>query len=141
LDDALKLRDRVQHQLQFLDEIISDHGQIWGYLTWAEVKNQDHTGKWCVISPGTAYAGDKFNFGGDFTLHPLDHIRLNAYSVQVYLGECVRAVEDAINSLTKEISNSSVRLVGELSTECRGTDYYFTGGLMVEYLDENPPSQ
>ncbi len=141
LADALTLRDRVQHQLQFLNELINSHGQMWGYLSWAEVKNHSHTGRWFMISPGTVYVDDQWYFIGPFTSRPLGHIRLNAYNVQVYLGRCVEAVAKAVNFLVAELSNGSIRLVGEAATERRGTDYYFTGGLMIEYADKNPPSQ
>ena len=39
--DALKVRDDVQHQgnAKRLKGLIEQRGQIWGYLSWAEVKD------------------------------------------------------------------------------------------------------
>jgi len=41
---AAELRDCVQHQLGEIDGIISNGGQLWGYLSWAEFRNGKHTG-------------------------------------------------------------------------------------------------
>ena len=50
--DVIELRDCVQHQLGELSSLMTTRGQIWGYLSWAEVVNGRYTGKWLMLSPG-----------------------------------------------------------------------------------------
>jgi hypothetical protein len=133
-EDVAELRNCVQHQNKFIDTLISSAGQIWGYLSWAELKDGKYTGKWLMISPGEKYAGDKWLFIGPTVSNiplPLGRVRLNAFGKQVYLEKSVNAVEDAVNSIVKEIESDSVRLVGSVATERHGSDLVMEGWIEV----------
>lgn len=134
--DFIDLRDCIQHQLSELDNLMINAGQIWGYLSWAEVLGGRYTGKWLMLSPGTYYVDDQWFFGGPVKrlFHvPLGRIRLNAFGRQVYLGQGVHALLDAIASLSADLTNGNVRSVGTPAANRRGADMMFEGWIMVDY--------
>jgi len=139
--DFLELRNSVQHQLGELNNLVSEASQIWGYLSWAEVIGERHTGKWLMISPGSHYAGDKLFFMGPNKLPfhvPLGRIRLNAFGKQVYLGRAVDALHDAIAELSNELSNGNVRSIDTPASNRRDVDMMSEGWITVEVSLEYP---
>lgn len=138
--DFIDLRDCVQHQLGEIDNLITNAGQIWGYLSWAEVVGGRYTGMWLMLSPGNYYVDDQWFFVGPNKrlFHvPLGRIRLNAFGRQIYLGQGVRALLDAIAALSIELANGNVKPIGTPASNRRGIDVMFKGGIMVEYTLES----
>lgn len=140
LTDALELRDCVQHQYGELDNLVQNNGQIWGYLSWAEVKTGRYTGKWFMVSPGSIYSGDRWLFAGPMKL-PFrvlkGRIRLNAFGREIYLGRLIFAIHSAMKSLEDVLENHQVRPEGIPAPERRGADLSLNAMIMVEYVDKN----
>lgn len=132
--DIETLRHSVQHQPGEVDGLISGGGQLWGYLSWAEVRNGRHTGKWLMMTGGSDFVGDEWFFIGPVQLPfevPPGRVRLNAFGCQVYLGRLVREIDSAIASLTAEIESGAMRAVGLPATERRGADIVYEGWMQV----------
>jgi hypothetical protein len=132
--DAAALRNCMQHQLGELDNLISNGGQVWGYLSWAKLRAGKPTGQWYMLSGGSDYVGDRWLFIGPATLPfpmPLDRVRLNAYGRQVYLWRIVDAVVSATRKLETELTSGNVRPVGNAATERRGADAVYSGSIEV----------
>jgi hypothetical protein len=129
--DVADLRNCLQHQLGEIESLIVNGGQIWGYLSWAEVRSSSYTGKWLMIAAGGDYVGDNFFFVGPTTPPffnvPLGRIRLNAFGRQVYLGRTVEELASAVASITAEIGNGALRPVGSPAHERRGADFKAEG--------------
>jgi hypothetical protein len=128
------LRDCVQHQSGEIEDLIANSGQIWDYLSWAEVRSGKHTGKWLMMSPGAVYTGSTWKFVGPSqpTIPlPLGRIRLNAFGCKIYLGQCVRWVKSAVSSLVSELENKHVRLVGEVEAKRQIGDIIYEGAIEV----------
>lgn len=123
--DVAELRDCVQHLLGEIDGLIENGGQLWGYLTWAQIRNGQYTGKWLMLSGGSNYVGDKWYIAGPMELPfpvPPGRIRLNAFGHQVYLGRTVEALKLAVTKLTEEILNDGLRPHGSPAVDWRGAD-------------------
>jgi len=132
--DVAELRDRVQHQLGEIDSLVSNGGQLWGYLSWAEVRNGRYTGKWLMMTGGSDYVGDQWLFIGPAVLPfevPAGRIRLNAFGRQVYLGRTVQALVSAVEALAQDIATGTMRPVGTPALERRGADVVYEGWLEV----------
>jgi hypothetical protein len=132
--DAADLRDCVQHQLGEIDGLIAGGGQVWGYVSWAEVRDGRHTGKWLMLVGGSEYVGDKFFFIGPAELPysvPAGRIRLNAFGRQVYLGRTVHCLAEAVEHLCGDIRSGAMRAIGSPATERRGADSVMEGALEV----------
>jgi hypothetical protein len=133
-EDVAELRDCVQHQLGEIDDLISHGGQFWGYLSWAEVRDGRHTGKWLMMTAGSDYVGDQWLFIGPAVLPfpvPPGRVRLNAFGRGVYLGRTVHALILAISEIGNEISNGTLRAIGEPALERRGADVVYEGWMEV----------
>jgi hypothetical protein len=133
-DEAADLRDRAQHQLGEVDGLIANGGQLWGYLSWAEIRDRQYTGQWLMMAGGSVFKGDRFLYIGPTDLPfpvPPGRVRLNAFGRQVYLGRIVSALIDASRELTAEIQDARVRPQGEPATERRGSDVIYAGFLEV----------
>lgn len=132
-----ELRNCVQHQRKRrqIDDLIAARGQIWGYLSWAEVRDSHYTGKWFMISPGTAFDGDSWMFWGTGTSAPLPRgfVRLNAFGKRVYLGQCIQWIGDAVNSLTELFNNGSIHLIGNPAGKRTGRDWISEELIQIEY--------
>ena len=133
--DALALRDDVQHQRERVEKGELQRGQIWGYLSWAEINDKGtHTGKWLMISPGADYVGDKWFYIGPNKLAipvPPGRIRLNAFNRRVYLGYCVNAVVEAANHISDELECGRIRPMQPPASDRRGADMVFEGYVEV----------
>jgi hypothetical protein len=139
-DEVAALRDCVQHQLGEIDRLSSGGGQLWGYLTWPEVRDGRYTGKWLMMTGGSDYVGDQWLFIGPAVLPfdvPMGRIRLNAFGRQVYLGRTVSALLAAASELSTEISKNTVRPVDTPALERRGADVVLEG--YVEVLVSTDP--
>ncbi len=139
-EDAAELRDCVQHQLGEISGLITGGGQVWGYISWAEVQDGRYTGKWLMLSGGSEYVGDQFAFIGPAELPyavPVGRIRLNAFGRQVYLGRMVDGLSDAISHLSDDIRSGTMRAVGTPATERRSADTVIEGA--IEVLISSPP--
>lgn len=134
--DVAALRDCVQHQLGEIPELVQSGGQLWGYLSWAEMTDDRYTGVWRMLAAGSDYVGDSFTFIGPMQLPfpiPPGRVRLNAFDQQVYLGRTVSAVAEAVANLTAEVASGSVRPIGLPATERRGADMVIEGSMEVLY--------
>jgi hypothetical protein len=133
--EAIILRDCVQHQLGEIDTLIATGGQIWGFVSWAVVKDGRHTGVWQMVSAGAAYAGDKWLFAGPakppFPV-PLRHIRLNAFGKQLYLGRTVEAVVSCVRELEQVLNDGTLRPIGDAEASRGFPDY--SGAAVIEML-------
>jgi len=141
--DIADLRDCVQHQEGEIADLISDGGQIWGYLSWAEIQKGRYTGKWLMLPAGSVFVGDEFLFIGPVELQlpvPPGRVRLNAFGKQVYLGRSVWAVASAVNSFAVEIEARAIRPVGPPAIERRGADTVIEGWMQV-LVSNSEPSQ
>lgn len=133
-DDIAALRNCVQHQLDEINALCSLGGQLWGYLSWAEVRDGQYTGKWLMMTSGSDYVGDQWLFIGPAVLPfdvPIGHIRLNAFGRQVYLGRTVTALLSAVSELTTEIRKGALRPRDTPALERRGADVIFEGYVEV----------
>ncbi len=133
-EDVAELRDCVQHQLDRIKGLISDGGQLWGYLSWAEVRNGRYTGKWLMMTAGSDYVGDRWLFIGPAALPfevPAGRVRLNAFGRQAYLGRTVQALASAVEALAGEISCAAMRPADTPALERRGSDVVYEGWLEV----------
>jgi hypothetical protein len=141
VEEALELRDCVQHQLGELEHLETSRGPIWGFLSWAEVGPRgEHTGKWVMISPGSVFVGDKWLFMGPIQPPfpvPIGFFRLNAFGRQVYLGRVVVAVREAAIALAADISAGHLRAIGEPAQGSRDPERVTEGWISVVY--EVPP--
>lgn len=137
------LRNCIQHQLGEIDDLIASGGQIWGYVSWAEVIAGRHTGKWLMISPGASYKGDRWLFIGPANLPfpvPEGRIRLNAFGRQVYLDRAIEAVREAVGELVLELENGSVLPRNTPAVDRQGSDLVLSGGIEV-LIGRGPASQ
>jgi hypothetical protein len=133
--DVEELRHSAQHQGESgtMNSLLAG-GQLWGYLSWAEVRDGRHTGKWLMMTGGADFVGDEWYFVGPVELPfevPPGRVRLNAFSRQVYLGRIVEEMRKAVASLVGEIDAGSMRPVGQPATERRGADIVYEGWVQV----------
>ena len=138
-EDVADLRNRVQHQLGELDGLLSAGGQLWGYISWHELRDGRATGRWHMMAAGADYVGDRWIFMGPARLPfvaPRDRIRLNAFARQVYLARTVAALRQAIGSLEAELSAGLVRAVDAPVLDRRGADAVMVG--VVEVFRKTP---
>jgi hypothetical protein len=141
LKDVLELRNCVQHQAGEINDLINSGGQVWGYLSWAEIVNGRYTGGWFMICPGADYVGDQWFFVGPKDLPfvvPPGRIRLNAFGRQVYLGRTVGAIRHAVNAIATDITSGSVRPIGTPALDRRGADIVIESWIEVAILRANP---
>lgn len=130
------LRNNVQHQRHDLRE--PPGSGAWGYLSWAELHNGRHTGKWLMMSAGSYYVGEQWLFIGPIALPcpvPGARIRLNAFGQRVYLGRTVVAIAEAIGMLEKDIVSGTMRPRDTPATERRGADVVYEG--YIEIISSN----
>jgi hypothetical protein len=119
------LRNSVQHQLGEIRKVAAEGGQLWGYLSWAEVREGQHTGIWRMAAAGSDFVGDRWLFAGPWKLPyavPLGHVRLNAFGRRVYLGRLVDAVREACHRLETELRDKSLVPRPGTSSAGRGVD-------------------
>lgn len=134
IKDELDLRDCVQHQIDRVDNLITEKGQIWGYLSMAEVADGKYTGKWVMICPGSEYVGDKFFFIGPMTLPfrvPPGRVRLNAFGRKVYLGRTIEALAAAVSELASQLEAANIRPIGSPASDRREADSVVAGWLEI----------
>jgi len=136
--EALDLRDFVQHQVSH--EMANVDGQIWGYLSWAEVREGRPTGKWLMISPGAIFKGDKWFFIGpkkSIPMVPISRIRLKVFDTQVYLGKLLNSIKSAVEEIETLFKNGNIKGVGPpVGESMRSSDMVMEGA--VEILYSNP---
>lgn len=123
--DIDELRNAVQHQRGEVDGLAEYGGQLWGYLSWAAVRDGQHTGKWLMLTAGTYYAGDEWLFGGPVQLPfrvPNGRIGLNAFGKRVYLGRTVEALIEAAKQLERDLDDGKIRAVGQPGPKRTGVD-------------------
>lgn len=140
--DVADLRNSVQHQLGEVEGLISGGGQLWGYLSWAELRDETPTGMWHMMAAGSDYVGDSWLYIGPAQLPfkvPTDRLRLNAFGQQVYLARTVEAMGAAVRSLESELAGGLVRPVGQPALERRGADAVYKGCVEV-LISVNPPT-
>lgn len=143
-EDAAALRDCVQHQLGETDRLCVQGGQLWGYLSWAEVRDGLYTGKWLMAAAGSDFIGDQWLFVGPNTLPfavPMGRIRLNAFGRRIYIGRMVQALAEAAHKLATEINNGTMRPRGDPAVERRGADIVYEARLEVAILREQVRSE
>ncbi len=126
-NDIAQLRDEVQHQIdnKRINALVTNAGQIWGFLSWAEVRNGEYTGIWKMMSPGAVYSGDKWIYNGPAVPPaplPFGRIRLNAYGKEVYLGRSVKAVHDVVAALAEVLQKGTVKARGNPAVGRNGGD-------------------
>ena len=139
--DVAKLRDCVQHQLGEVEGLIGGGGQMWGYLSWAQVRDGRYTGKWLMMMAGSEYVGDEYLFIGPRVLPfsvPIGRVRLNAFGQEVHLGRTARALISAASDLASEIESGALRPVGEPAKERRGADVVTEGWVEVAVSMSSP---
>ena len=124
------LRNDIQHQIgkQRLQSLVTNAGQIWGFLSWAEIRNGRYTGNWHMMSPGAVYQNDHWIYAGpSLPAEPLPfgRIRLQAYGHDVYLGKIIKAVQAVIGELSKAIEDQLVRAVGPPAVGRSGGDIVY----------------
>ena len=132
--DVAKLRDCAQHQLGEIEGLASGGGQLWGYLSWAQLRAGRPTGMWHMIAAGSDYVGDRWLYIGPAVLPfavPMSRVRLNAFGRQVYLARTVESLASAVSALSEEIASDVVRPVGDPALERRGADAVYAGTIEV----------
>ena len=134
------LRNDIQHQISKarLQALVANAGQIWGFLSWAEVRNGRYTGNWHMMSPGAVYRHDQWFYAGPSTTPepvPFGRIRLQAYGRDVYLGTIIKAVHDVIVELTIAVQNGAIRAVGIPATGRNGGDIIHATQIVVTFQD------
>jgi hypothetical protein len=132
--EVAELRNCVQHQLGEIENLISNGGQLWGFLSWAEFRNGRHTGKWRMMAAGSTYVGDQWLFAGPNTLPlnvPPGRVRLNAFGREIYLGRVMDAMIDAGVALEKDIADGTLRPKGLPAVERRGADAFHESVMLV----------
>jgi hypothetical protein len=133
-EEVAELRNCAQHQLGEIPGLISDGGQLWGYLSWAAVREGKHSGMWLMMAAGSDYVGDEWFFVGPTILPfqvPNGRIRLNAFGKQVYLGRVLNAMIEAGSFLEREITEGTLRPVDLPATERRGAEAFARGAVEV----------
>ena len=133
-------RNDIQHQTDNirLQTLVTGAGQIWGFISWAEIREGRYTGNWHMMSPGAVYANDRWNYAGPSLAPeplPFGRIRLQAYGRDIYLGKIIKAVHDAIKGLTSALQNGSVRAVGNASVGRNGGDIIYASKLEATFED------
>lgn len=132
------LRNVVQHPESEIGKSLVEVGQLWGFLSWAQVRGGKYTGKWLMMSAGATFVGDKFLFMGPnklpFTV-PTGRVSLSASGKRVYLGRILQQVVNAVTSLVQDIGNGVIRTRGEPAVGRRGGDDVVAG--MIEILASN----
>ena len=132
--DVDDLRNRVQHQRGEISELAMTSGQLWGFLSWAQLRGDEHTGRWLMISAGADFAGDEWFFVGPMQLPfvvPPGRERLNAFGHQLYLGRTVQILETALERLAQDIRSGTMRAVSPPATHRRGVDRVLSGHIQV----------
>jgi hypothetical protein len=132
------LRNIFQHQESEIGKSLVKVGQLWGFLSWAQVRGGKYTGKWLMMSAGATFVGDEFFFIGPNTLPftvPTGRVCLSAFGKRVYLGRILQQVVNAVASLVQDISNDVIRPAGEPAVDRRGGDDVMAG--MVEVVTSN----
>jgi hypothetical protein len=139
---AGELRNAVQHQLEEVGRLEAEHGQIWGYLSWAECVDGVHTGNWYVASPGTIFRGAKWELVGAPNRMdglPPGKIRLIAFQHDLALGLVIRAVAEATSEIAALLETRGIRAVGSSAAEDRwAVDWTVRGGSYL-VTREMPP--
>src|ERR1044072_4098519 len=135
-----ELRNDIQHQIgkARLQALVANAGQIWGFLSWAEVRDGRYTGNWHMMSPGAVYRHDQWFYAGTSTTHepvPFGRIRLQAYRRDVYLGTIIKAVHDVIVELTIAVQNGAIRVVGIPATGRNGGDIIHATQIIVTFQE------
>lgn len=131
--DIADLRNRVQHQIGAADLLVSG-GQLWGYLSWMELKDGKPTGRWHMVAAGGHHDGDSWFFAGPAVLPfsvPIDRIRLHAFQKEVYLARTLAAVASASESLEQELRAYRIRPLGPPASARRGADAVFAARMLV----------
>ena len=141
--EVAELRDCVQHQLGEIERLASGGGQLWGYLSWAELKGDKPTGRWHMMAAGSDYVGDSWLYIDPVVLPfsvPADRIRLNAFGRKIYLARIVEAAASAARSLENDISAGFVRPVGQPALERRGADAVYMAVVEVLVTNSTAPN-
>jgi hypothetical protein len=137
-EEADGLRNAVQHPLGEIGKSLAEVGQLWGFLSWAQVREGKYTGKWLMMSAGATFVGDEFLFIGPnklpFTV-PIGRVCLSAFGKRVYLGRILQEVVYAVISLVEDIGNGVIRTRSKPAIGRRGGDEVAAG--MVEVLVSN----
>lgn len=128
--DIDDLRNDIQHlnDKSRRKSLVANAGQIWGFLSWAEIHHGKYTGEWHMMSPGAVYKGDKWIYSGPALPSaplPFGRIRLQAYGREVYLGKIIKAAHDVVTELAEAVHNGSVRAVGNPAVDRNGGDIIY----------------
>lgn len=137
-EDVESLRDGLQHQDEKIPNLITNKGQIWGYLSWAEVNGGRHTGKWRALCPGHIRHDSLVWVGGPAAPSrplPTGRIKLNAFGKIVYLGECIRWMKEAVGFLEGEITSGNIGVRGDAARDISGRDLVIEMAMQVAYED------
>lgn len=136
------LRDAIQHQVgksrARIQSLVANAEQIWGFLSWAEVRDSRYTGEWYMMSPGAVFRGDKWIYAGPALPPaplPFGRIRLHAYGKEVYLGKVLKAAHDVITALTEVLQNGSVRASGNPAIGRNGGDIIYASRIDAQLND------
>jgi molybdopterin converting factor small subunit len=132
--DINNLRNDIQHQIESrrLQSLVVNARQIWGFLSWAEIRNEKYTGDWHIMSPGAVYRNDKWVYAGPALPSaplPFGRIRLQAYGRDLYLGNIIKAVHDVVAELTEALQKGSVRAIGSPAVGRNGGDIIYASRL------------
>jgi hypothetical protein len=128
------LRNAVQHPETEIRRSLAEAGQLWGFLSWAQVRGGKFTGKWIMMSAGASFVGDAFYFIGPNKLPfvvPDGRVSLSAFGKKVYLGRILQQVVFAVEALGQDIKNSVIRTRDEPAVGRRGGDDVFAGSVEV----------
>jgi len=102
------------------------------------MRNDQYTGKWMILTGGSDYIGDKWQFAGPAVLPfpvPDGRLSLNAFGRQVYLGRTVKALEVVVSALATDISSGALRPVEPPAMDRRGADVVYAA--WIEVLHSN----
>jgi len=140
--DVDELRNCVQHPVGELENLAMGGGQVWGYLSWAELLQGKPTGHWFGLCYGSHFAGDQWFIAGPATL-PFrvanDRIRLTAYGREVYLWRIVAAMVVAARKVEEQLQAGKVQARGPAATGYTGSDYLFRATITVVVEDTSLP--
>jgi len=140
---AIELRDEWQHQLNDVDRVVGERGQLWGALAWHQHRGPRPTGQWFLAVVGSDLKGSQWLHGGPVNAIPrVDsrRIRLLHCNRDVYLDRLVRDIFETIKRLEEDIRNRKLALRGECVNQERSKDWVMSSAMLV-VVRPNTPQQ
>ncbi len=113
---AMQFRNDWQHQLDDVERIVGERGQLWGALAWHQHRNGQPTGWWFLAVIGSDLKGSQWIHGGPAKAIPRAdsrRIRLLHCNRTLHLDRLIRDIFEAVGELEKIVAEGRLTLRGD----------------------------